>query len=122
MGTPERAFQSSPLPNHQRMRRLSPIQAEQGERQLSPSHLHGEPVPRVLYVSTTRPDVLIESGDDGLDFILMCSRHSWAAPAVLSFADCGACPHCLLEADDDGGRRRYLALLRPEVTILGFER
>lgn len=66
---------------------------------------------RVLHVHPERDDVVVERVDgEPPNFILICSRHTYAARAVGYMDDVGQCPHCELEADDDCGRLRYIAL------------
>lgn len=80
---------------------------------------HPQPQERVLYVHPHDARALIEPTRDGNDYIRVCARHQWAAPAVPRNELLGECPSCLSEIDGREGRNRYAALHAEHVRIVG---
>jgi hypothetical protein len=61
--------------------------------------------------------VLIEATRDGDDFIRVCGLHQFASVPTPGYAP--ACPFCVCESEEWRGRKRYAALHRDGVRIVG---
>ena len=73
--------------------------------------------PRTLHAHPEQRGVLIEATRDGDDFIRVCGLHQFASVPTPGYAP--ACPFCVCESEEWRGRKRYAALHRDGVRIVG---
>lgn len=76
---------------------------------------------RVLHLHPQRADVLVERVEGAPPlFVLICTRHQYAAPGVDRMEQLGGCPKCFAEAEAGPGLARYRDLHGANVRIEGW--